>query len=146
MCMATGNFGGYIPIDQAVSEGRPRDYGLSLFLYGVPFRTLECEIQMLISEPYVRTDTIMAGIAVPSSIALNRFGIIPLRPIWPGFAVNTVFYAAILWLIIPGPFVLRRFIRRRRGRCPDCGYPMVGKSPVCTECGMALPGRTGALT
>ena len=36
---------------------------------------------------------------------------LPLRPIWPGFAVNTLFYAALLWLLIPGPFVLRRFIR-----------------------------------
>ncbi len=41
--------------------------------------------------------------------------VLPLGMIWPGFAVNTLFFAAILWLLIPGPFVLRRFIRRRRG-------------------------------
>ena len=40
---------------------------------------------------------------------------LPLRPIWPGFAVNTIFYAAILWLVIPGPIALRRHIRRKRG-------------------------------
>jgi hypothetical protein len=62
---------------------------------------------------------------------------LPLRPIWRGFAVNTIFYAAILWLLIGGPFVLRRFIRRRRGLCPACAYPM-GQLPVCTECGRAL--------
>ena len=62
---------------------------------------------------------------------------VPLNPAWPGFAVNTVFYAAVLWLLIPGPFALRRFIRVRRGRCPACAYPM-GESAVCSECGKSL--------
>ena len=62
---------------------------------------------------------------------------IPLHPMWPGFAVNTVLYATILWLLICGPFALRRFIRLRRGLCPKCSYP-AGESPVCTECGKAL--------
>ncbi len=26
--------------------------------------------------------------------------VIPLRPIWPGFAVNTIFYATLLWLLM----------------------------------------------
>jgi hypothetical protein len=59
---------------------------------------------------------------------------IPLRPIWPGFAVNTLFYAGVLWVLFCGPFALRRMIRRRRGRCAACAYP-IGQSPVCTECG-----------
>ncbi len=42
----------------------------------------------------------------------------PLGPIPLGFAVNTLFYAALLWLLIPGPFALRRFLRVRRGLCP----------------------------
>ncbi len=60
--------------------------------------------------------------------------ILPLFPIWPGFAINTLFYAAILWLLLAAPFALRRRLRRRRGLCPACGY-RVGESPVCTECG-----------
>ncbi len=67
----------------------------------------------------------------------------PLRPLWPGFAINTLFYATILWLLIPGPFALRRFLRMRRGLCPKCAYPM-GESSVCTECGKPLPTRTVA--
>ncbi len=63
---------------------------------------------------------------------------LPLRPIWPAFAVNTILYGAILSLLIPGPFALRRFLRVRRGLCPKCAYP-VGESSVCTECGGALP-------
>ncbi len=69
--------------------------------------------------------------------------VLPLRPIWPGFAVNTLFYAAILWLAIPGPFALRRFLRVRRGLCPKCAYPM-GEAPVCTKCGHDLPQRVSA--
>ncbi len=63
---------------------------------------------------------------------------LPVGPLWPGFAVNTLFYAAILWLIIPGPFALRRFIRRRRGLCPACGYDLRhGEHKACPECGLA---------
>ena len=64
---------------------------------------------------------------------------LPLRPSWGLFA-NTIFYATLLWLLIPGPFVLRRYLRARRGLCPKCAYPM-GESSVCTECGRALPKR-----
>ena len=60
--------------------------------------------------------------------------VLPLRPILLGSALNTLFYAAMLWLALCGPFALRRLIRVKRGRCPACGYP-VGASPLCTECG-----------
>jgi len=60
--------------------------------------------------------------------------ILPLRPIWPGFAINTLFYAGMLWMLCCGPFALRRMIRRRRGQCAQCAYP-IGTSEICTECG-----------
>jgi hypothetical protein len=68
------------------------------------------------------------------------FRILPLQPLWSGFVVNTLFYTAIVWLLIRGPFVLRRLIRRRRGRCPKCGYDLRGQPPgpaaaACPECG-----------
>ncbi len=63
---------------------------------------------------------------------------LPLRPIWPGFAINTIFYAAILWLLTLGPFNARRFIRRKRGLCINCGYDLRGaEHEVCPECGAA---------
>ena len=55
-----------------------------------------------------------------------------------GLAVNSLLYAAILWLLIRGPSPLRRFIRSKRGLCTACGYPL-RESPVCTECGKRRP-------
>ena len=62
---------------------------------------------------------------------------LPLCPIWPGFALNTFFYAVVLWLVYYGLLAMRRLIRRRRGLRPKCAYP-VGESAVCTECGKEL--------
>ena len=71
----------------------------------------------------------------PSSLLhAERHRYIPVRPTWPGFAVNTIFYGGLIWFLLVAPFALRRFLRRRRGLCPMCAYPL-GDSPVCTECG-----------
>ena len=83
-----------------------------------------------------RTAMGYTGIRVPPSMTLDdaawrRF---PTEFLWPGFAINTVFYAVILWLLFAAPFALRRRRRIRRGLCPKCAYP-VGTSDVCTECG-----------
>jgi hypothetical protein len=66
-----------------------------------------------------------------------------VRPIWPGFAINTLFYAGILWVMFAAPFALRRRRRIKRGLCPACAYP-VGDSSVCTECGKTVQPRRGA--
>ena len=67
----------------------------------------------------------------------GREWLLPYRPVPIGTAANTLFYAALLWLLIPGPFVLRRLVRVRRGLCPKCAYPM-SESSVCSECGAEL--------
>ncbi len=70
---------------------------------------------------------------------------LPVEPVWAAVIFNTVFYAAALWLLTYGLFALRRFIRVKRGRCPACAYPR-GESPVCSECGKALPRRMAVTT
>ena len=70
---------------------------------------------------------------------------LPYRLLWLGFAVNIVFYAVILATLFYSSFVLRWFIRRRRGLCPGCAYPR-GEADVCSECGKALLQRAGAAT
>ncbi len=64
-------------------------------------------------------------------------GCIPLRPIFPGFAINTVFYTVIVWILWSSPFTARRIIRRKRGHCIKCGYDLRGHSggEACPECG-----------
>jgi len=61
---------------------------------------------------------------------------LPLRPIFPGFLVNTLFYAAIWFGIFFGVATLRRFVRKKRGRCVKCSYDLRGEFEIgCPECG-----------
>lgn len=62
----------------------------------------------------------------------------PWLPLVPGLIGNTVFYALpliVLWYAMVG---LRRRWRRRRGRCPNCAYPMQDGVARCPECGIPL--------
>ncbi len=59
------------------------------------------------------------------------------HPILPGFIINTLFYALLLWLLLFAPGNAPRLLRRRRGLCEECAYP-IGVNPVCTECGAAV--------
>ncbi len=92
-----------------------------------------------------RPESWREGILAPSWLRLTAASspvVLPVVPIWPGFAINTVFYAGILWLLFAGPFALRRRSRRRRGLCVKCGYDLRGAgstggpdSVTCPECG-----------
>jgi hypothetical protein len=66
--------------------------------------------------------------------------ILPARPLWPGFLVDTAFYAVTLGVMLASGRLVRRRWRLKRGRCPICVYP-IGASPVCTECGSDLQGH-----
>jgi len=85
----------------------------------------------------------VVGIAVtmPEVIRIGSAEkLLPTRAVWPGFAINTLFYAIVLWLLFAAPFALRRWRRVRRGLCAHCAYP-VGASDVCTECGARVSSR-----
>jgi len=78
-------------------------------------------------------------------VTMNAFEnrLLPFIPIWPGFAINTGFYAVVLWLLFAAPFVLRRRLRVKRGLCPKCAYDLRGSAgaEACPECGNAMVKR-----
>jgi len=122
---------------------------------GWPLRCLKCDVN---PGPYIPTGSLWPpeqeikeipnetnfwkyGIPSPPSLQWFSWSIgreLPLRPIWPGFAINTIFYAVIVWFMTLGPFVLRRHVRNKRGLCIKCGYDLRGvEHEVCPECGTA---------
>ena len=66
--------------------------------------------------------------------------VLPVRPIWGGFAANSLFYAVVLFLLYWLLTIPRRFVREvsrlRRGCCVACGYDLgYDFVPGCPECG-----------
>lgn len=63
--------------------------------------------------------------------------VLPLRPLWGGFVVNTIGAAGVWGVVLFAPGVMRRWGRRRRGACEGCGYDLRGAAVggVCPECG-----------
>lgn len=83
----------------------------------------------------------------------RMYRMIPLRPVWPGFVLNTAFYAALAgtpFLIIRLRRLRRCAKRERRGECIWCRYDTKGLNR-CPECGgPCIPWRhavmAGAIT
>ena len=78
--------------------------------------------------------------ASPRTSLLVSWGLLPLRPLWPGLALNAVLYSVCLAVLLFAPRIVRRHIRVARQMCPTCGYP-TGTSAICSECGSGLPTR-----
>ncbi len=117
----------------------------NVFAWGWPLLSLWCEYETVNVNPFFtpRIYRVHGGIETSlERIKLFGYGgpyarVLPLRPIWPSFAINIFFYSIMLWLLIPGPFALRRLIRQRRGLCPACGYDLRhGEHEACPECGV----------
>ena len=65
----------------------------------------------------------------------NSF-MIPFRPLWPGFVINTILYAVIVWGLYFAVVTLRRVRRKEPGFCTVCGYDLRhADHAVCPECG-----------
>jgi hypothetical protein len=104
---------------------------------GLPYRSLWCEIDAGREHPIYGGWEVNAAYSWPGGMPR----VLPYHPLLIGFALNTVVYGILIWILIRGSFALRSFIRRRRGRCPMCGYdlrgapPEVGAGDGCPECG-----------
>ncbi len=62
---------------------------------------------------------------------------LPTRILPLGFALNTLFYAAVLLGVVECVAFARRRVRRGKNRCPSCGYDRAGlaEGSACPECG-----------
>lgn len=66
--------------------------------------------------------------------------ILPLKPIWSGFALNTIFWAVVIasahwaWACAVTQPRIRRRYSQRRCVVRRCGFPLAG-APRCPECG-----------
>jgi hypothetical protein len=87
------------------------------------------------------------GLLVPQSvqeILSTQTMTLPCVPLWSGFAINTIFYAAVLWMLFAVPVKLRKWRRIKRGQCASCGYSLrENTSEKCPECGCSAPSPSG---
>jgi hypothetical protein len=75
---------------------------------------------------------------VPPVESLYLYGtpLLPTLPLWPGFLVDWMLYAIAGLALLSLPSLLRNRLRRRRGRCIECGYDLRSvPGPQCPECG-----------
>lgn len=137
------------------ADWRPSGFGsdktsvsLEVRGFGIPFRCLQWELHGIragsraktMADAAARAAGTRTGFDISGLTGATRTGAIrrlPVMPLWAGFLMNTLFYILMTVLLFGAPGTLRRLIRRRRGQCQACGYP-IGASPVCTECGAAV--------
>ncbi len=113
---------------------------------GWPILTLSSEIEHRAYLDSLVTDGIKTTLLPWPRGGARLPKVLPLRPIWRGFAINTFFYAAIVWVLWSSPLAARRVSRRKRGRCIQCGYDLRGaEHEVCPECGVAGGPAAGAI-
>jgi hypothetical protein len=65
--------------------------------------------------------------------------VLPTKSLWSGFAINTIFYAVIVWMLCAVPGAVRWRVRIKRGQCASCAYSLrESASDKCPECGAAV--------
>ena len=122
----------------AASDTGPDLYYVHSVNVGWPLRSLEGGDAFAVADAEVNKEY-LTNIYIWGR--LDRDAVLfPIGVIWPGLVINTMFYAAVLWLLAFGPFAVRRFIRNKRGQCVKCGYDLRGSSGGgegggCPECG-----------
>jgi hypothetical protein len=130
-----------------VGEAASHIWGVSIYRMGWPWHSMTYEV--FASTPAASVhDWDVAAIEVPRRIHRRKYArrFLPYRLLWPGFALNTAFYGAIVSALWSAPALIRRRVRKHRGHCPTCNYDLrgsTGGTDPCPECG-SLTSRPSA--
>ena len=133
--------------DNPATNKPPADYTvLHLYCVGWPCEALESQDPRRRGVGKLPVSTWVPVVGIPNAVRpewIMRFGReyqdeLPLRPIWPAFALNTLFYTATFFGAARFCIAIRCSQRLRRGRCIRCGYP-ISALAICPECGTPVP-------
>jgi len=125
---------------EALVKSESRDTGLAWssheLAFGWPVRALAGRTIIKLDGGHTDQGRVHSAIWIDSKPPRNSFAqrMLPLRPLWRGLLIDTLIYGSVLWCLLVLHGHIRRTVRRRRGRCPACGYPSSGAG-VCSECG-----------
>lgn len=86
-----------------------------------------------VSRPTTYTTTLVGSIGAQHRLMPDR--IAPL-----GFALNTVFFAIVAYILLIAVRAFRCSLRSRASRCRECRYPVTGLQR-CPECGLETTSR-----
>ena len=113
---------------------------------GWPLRCVECD-RIVRGNPlaFSKKHEFRGWLSTPPiSLLTNRsqHGL-PIRPLWTGLILNTIFYGMITWLVWSAVSRLRRRARLDRTRCPKCRYDLRAAEAkdgiiTCPECGTRI--------
>lgn len=132
--------------DRIKVDPKATKFTVQVASYGWPFHALATFVagrQDKAGMVWMDLGSWRAGVTMPNTwhdfrgFPLSPF---PPYPLWPGFAIYTLFFGSIAWI---APMVVGYLKRRRRacrGLCIQCAYPIAGLS-ACPECGhpIAMP-------
>ena len=125
--------------ENANVKKRITPYVLMQHAFGFPLRCLYWNWEMDSGNVNIRFSyslSLKPRPSLPQTTHPNEQRALPLGIIPFGFAINTISYASLLWFLISGLSVLRRYFRHKRGLCVKCAYDLRGADHLqCPECG-----------
>lgn len=105
----------------------------------------------------IKNSTGSGGLSFPGGMVIRQASnptgttsisaiVLPMRPVWPGFLIDTASFASFWLTIRVAVSGVRRGLRRRRGACVFCGYDRrsISSKQPCPECGGSVGSLPGA--